>query len=73
MRQMNLRLVDWFMKLDADGSQSLTREEFKEGLQVSAAFNSAKSKVTYLKNKQLPGCSQLRVIISITILSRHAF
>ncbi|XP_064637208.1 leucine-rich repeat-containing protein 74A-like [Lineus longissimus] len=32
MRLRNLRLIDLFVSLDADGSQSLEREEFREGL-----------------------------------------
>lgn len=35
MRQKNMRLVDLFTKLDADGSKSLSRQEFKDGLLVS--------------------------------------
>ncbi|CAD5116070.1 DgyrCDS5000 [Dimorphilus gyrociliatus] len=31
-RQMNMRLVDLFTSLDADGSASLTRQEFRDGL-----------------------------------------
>ena len=34
MRLSNLRLVDLFTSLDADGSQSLSREEFQGGLLV---------------------------------------
>lgn len=37
MRLMNLRLVDLFTSLDKDGSWSLSRDEFKQGLMVSAA------------------------------------
>ena len=36
MRQKNMRLLDLFNSLDADGSKSLSRQEFKEGLQVSS-------------------------------------
>jgi Ca2+-binding EF-hand superfamily protein len=35
MRQKNMRLVDLFTRLDADGSKSLSRKEFKDGLLVS--------------------------------------
>ena len=35
MRITNLRLVDLFTSLDKDGSWSLSRDEFKEGLMVS--------------------------------------
>ena len=31
----NLRLVDFFNRFDKDGSMSVTREEFKEGIDVS--------------------------------------
>ena len=34
MRQKNMRLVDLFTRLDADGSKSLSRQEFKDGLLV---------------------------------------
>jgi hypothetical protein len=34
MRLQNLRLVDLFTSLDADGSNSLSREEFRCGLLV---------------------------------------
>ena len=36
MRIKNFRLIDLFKSLDADGSHSLTRKEFKDGLLVSA-------------------------------------
>lgn len=39
MRQMNMRLVDLFTSLDADGSASLTRIEFRDGLLVCTRFN----------------------------------
>ncbi len=32
MRQKNMRLVDLFTSLDTDGSKSLSRDEFKDGL-----------------------------------------
>ncbi|ELU04322.1 hypothetical protein CAPTEDRAFT_223898 [Capitella teleta] len=32
MRQKNMRLVDLFTRLDADGSKSLSRQEFKDGM-----------------------------------------
>ena len=35
MRLQNLRLVDLFTCLDKDGSKSLTREEFRDGLLVT--------------------------------------
>ena len=35
LRISNLRLVDLFTTLDKDGSKSLTREEFRDGLVVS--------------------------------------
>ena len=35
MRIRNFRLIDLFKSLDSDGSHSLTRKEFKEGLQAS--------------------------------------
>ena len=38
MRQKNMRLLDLFNSLDADGSKSLSRDEFKEGLQVYGLF-----------------------------------
>ena len=34
MRIMNLRPVDLFTSLDKDGSWSISRDEFKEGLMV---------------------------------------
>ena len=34
MRQRNMRLLDLFNSLDADGSKSLSREEFRQGLMV---------------------------------------
>jgi hypothetical protein len=34
MRLRNLRLVDLFVALDADGSKSLERDEFRDGLLV---------------------------------------
>ena len=34
MRQKNMRLLDLFNSLDTDGSKSLSRQEFREGLQV---------------------------------------
>ncbi len=39
MRQKNMRLVDLFASLDADGSKSLTRDEFRDGLMVSILSN----------------------------------
>ena len=35
MRIQNLRLVDLFTSLDKDGSKSLTRREFRDGLLVT--------------------------------------
>jgi len=32
MEQQGLRLVDFFNKLDTDGSMSLSREEFRDGI-----------------------------------------
>ena len=37
MRIQNLRLVDLFTSLDKDGSKSLTRREFRDGLLVTMA------------------------------------
>ena len=34
MRVKNLRLLDLFASLDKDGSKSLTRQEFRDGLLV---------------------------------------
>ena len=34
MRLRNLRLVDLFTSLDTDGSKTLTRDEFRDGLLV---------------------------------------
>ena len=34
MRLKNLRLIDLFQAMDKDNSMSLTRDEFKDGLQV---------------------------------------
>lgn len=39
MRLQNLRLVDLFTSLDKDGSGTLSRQEFKEGLLVSININ----------------------------------
>ena len=38
MRLQNLRLVDLFAVLDTDGSKTLTRKEFREGLMVRFVF-----------------------------------
>ena len=35
MDQQGLRLVDFFNKLDTDGSMTLSRDEFKEGIQMA--------------------------------------
>ena len=35
MKAKNLRLFDLFRGMDKDGSKSVTREEFKEGIRVS--------------------------------------
>jgi Ca2+-binding EF-hand superfamily protein len=34
MKQSNLRLVDFFHVLDRDKSDTISKEEFREGLQV---------------------------------------
>ena len=36
MKKENMRVIDLFQRLDADGSESVTREEFKSGLLVSS-------------------------------------
>ena len=59
MRQQNFRLVDLFQKLDTDGSSSLSRKEFKDGMVVSWNFNFRLSSLFLPYNRLAPHISEI--------------
>ena len=60
MRQRNMRLVDLFQSLDTDGSKSLTRDEFREGLLVRTTSMYI-NMMTCHNKERLQGCKKRNI------------